>query len=106
MCSLTDQQLIQVADQFLRAPLYTWGQLRQNSLIPPKKSGIYGWWFVDGALPGVPSQNCKMRNGRRLKYVGVTEKKSLHYRIMSLHFSGKASNSTLRTSRPATGKHA
>jgi hypothetical protein len=95
--NLTDQRLIQLADQFLRAPLYTCSQLSQNSLLPPDKPGLYGWWFVDGALPNVPSQNCEVRNGRCLEYVGVADS-SLHDRIMSRHFSGKASNSTLRTS--------
>jgi GIY-YIG catalytic domain-containing protein len=107
MCAPTTQQLHQFMDQLLNtAPLFNWVQLSHSNILPPRNIGTYGWWFPDGALPGVPSQNCVHRQGLYLGYVGIAAPQTLHTRIRTNHFHGKASNSILRTTLGLLLEHA
>jgi hypothetical protein len=94
----------QLADQLLqKAPLYIRDRIDWSGLLPPAQPGVYGWWFLEGSLPMVPTMGCLKREDRTLLYVGVARKKAnattiLADRILGCHFDGKATNSTLRSS--------
>jgi GIY-YIG catalytic domain-containing protein len=80
-------------------PLYAWVDLASNPMLPPKKSGVYAWFF-DDVPAGVPTNGCVRRGGRVLLYVGIspvseTSGANLHTRIR-YHFLGNAEGSTLR----------
>ena len=80
-------------------PLYTWAHLASNPQLPPKKSGVYAWFF-HSIPPGVPTNRCVRRDGSVLLYVGISPAReasgaNLHTRIRN-HFLGNAEGSTLR----------
>lgn len=96
----------QLADQLVReASIYTLDRLNKSGPPPPAHPGVYGWWFLEGALPMVPTMRCLKREDRSLLYAGIARKHlrqktptTLHDRIVDCHIYGKATNSTLRAS--------
>src|SRR5216684_8217225 len=96
----------QLVDQLVHeASIYTLDRLNQSGPLPPSDPGVYGWWFLEGALPMVPTMRCLKREGRSLLYAGIARKHlrqktptTLHDRIVGCHVYGKATNSTLRAS--------
>jgi hypothetical protein len=80
--------------------LYAWSELKNDPALPPRSSGVYGWFF-EGVPPGVPTSSCVVREGSALLYVGISPKNdktkgTLRDRLWS-HFEGIAEFSTLRT---------
>jgi len=71
----------------------------------PAAPGVYGWWFRE-IPPGVPTDDCEVRAGLTLLYVGISPKappangrppsgETVRSRIRT-HFTGNAEGSTLR----------
>ena len=82
------------------APLFRWKQIRKDSNLPPRSSGVYAWFF-ERMPPEVPTEGCFIRDRATLLYVGIspknlTSKSTLRDRLWA-HFEGVAESSTLRT---------
>lgn len=85
--------------------LWTWSELRDSPDEPPRRPGVYGWYF-DGLPPVVPVNGCVVADGRVLAYVGISPKapprngtapsgQTIRDRLR-YHFTGNAEGSTLR----------
>jgi hypothetical protein len=86
-------------------PISTWDQLAYDPENPPRKPGIYAWWFR-ATLPRVPIEGTLVRPEGRLLYIGISPKapnrngrppsaQHLRHRIR-YHYRGNAEGSTLR----------
>jgi hypothetical protein len=82
-----------------------WARLANDRENPPRKPGIYAWWF-DAIPPEVPTDGTLARAQGRLLYVGISPKapsrglrapsaQTLRSRIR-YHYRGNAEGSTLR----------
>lgn len=92
---------------WLAAPskLWSWAEIAGSVGVPPKKAGVYGWYF--DYLPSVvPVAQCHVWDGRFLAYIGISPKappkngskpssQTLRSRLV-YHFRGNAEGSTLR----------
>lgn len=89
----------------LGAPLLPRRDLFARNDCPPRRAGLYGWFF-DTAPGGVPTARCVKDGGWTLLYVGIApsappsngkaaSKATLRSRLRQ-HFSGTAEGSTLR----------
>jgi GIY-YIG catalytic domain-containing protein len=85
--------------------LWSWGELAESPSLPPRKPGVYGWYF-DQLPPAVPVSTCRRAAGCVLAYVGIAPKsppsngakpstQTLRDRLR-YHFTGNAEGSTLR----------
>lgn len=69
----------------------------------PDASGLYAWWVVGDALPGVPTTTREASTGAALVYIGVApnaanSKKTLRSRVVDNHLNGSIATSTVRHS--------
>lgn len=80
------------------APLFTWQDLELDSRLPPRRAGVYAWFFTDPP-DAVPTSDCIVRDGAYLFYVGIAsdKRKGLYSRVRE-HFTLNAEGSTLRRS--------
>lgn len=67
----------------------------------PKSGGLYAWWIVGSALPGVPASKHPSEPGVDLLYVGIAPKgpasaATLRSRVLGNHLNGNIAASTLR----------
>lgn len=67
----------------------------------PKAGGMYAWWIVASALPGVPANAHPTEPGVDLLYVGVapngpSSNATLRSRVVGNHLDGNIAASTLR----------
>lgn len=74
--------------------LWTWPELQESRVLPPRMPGAYGWYF-DGLPGAVPVSACHFLEGRALVYVGISSTQTLRTRLRT-HFRGNAFGSTLR----------
>ncbi len=79
-------------------PLYAWQDLELNSTLPPRRAGVYAWFFANPPN-AVPTSDSMVRDGAYLLYVGIASDKrnGLHSRVRE-HFTSNAAGSTLRMS--------
>ncbi|HVA83952.1 MAG TPA: hypothetical protein VNF28_03560 [Candidatus Binataceae bacterium] len=80
--------------------LYRWSDLESNRSLPPSSPGVYAWFF-DHVSDRVPTNDCVIRDGSTLLYVGISSRGrngTLVKRVRGLHFRGNAAGSTLRLS--------
>jgi hypothetical protein len=94
-----DQDTHRLKAKLRAQPLYRWAHLASNPRLPPRKSGVYAWFF-HSIPPGVPTNQCVRRDRSVLLYVGISPARkasgaNLHTRIR-YHFLGNAEGSTLR----------
>jgi hypothetical protein len=80
------------------APLYAWQDLELDSTLPPRRAGVYAWFFTHPP-DRVPISDCIARDGAYLLYVGIAsdKRKGLYSRVRE-HFTLNAEGSTLRKS--------
>jgi hypothetical protein len=82
-----DRTISELADQLVnQAPLYTRDRINKSGPPPPFETGVYGWWFEEGALPLVPTTGCVKRDRQSLLYIGFVPKRTLHNRIVGDDF--------------------
>jgi hypothetical protein len=88
--------------QLERQTLYSREEVLAKPSPVPSEAGLYAWYFRE--LPGgVPTDNCLIRDGLTLLYVGISpdkrskpnSKSTLRKRIKT-HYRGNAEGSTLR----------
>lgn len=89
------------------AQLHAWAELAHDAHLPPRRAGIYAWYFARAALPAVVPQADAHTIDRdwTLLYVGIApakpspnrapSRKTLRTRIR-FHYRGNARGSTLR----------
>lgn len=67
----------------------------------PAENGVYAWWTVSGAIPGVPQQPHPSDRALQLFYIGIAPRDSnssatLRSRILGNHLGGNTGSSTFR----------
>jgi hypothetical protein len=67
----------------------------------PKMGGLYAWWIVGAALPGVPANKHPLETDLDLLYVGIApngpaSSATLRSRVVGNHMNGNIAASTLR----------
>jgi hypothetical protein len=94
-----DELLDRVRQELLAGPLSAWSDLKADRARPPRRAGIYAWFFKSLPLR-VTSEGCSSRDDFHLLYVGISpespeSRATLRSRIR-YHFRGNAEGSTLR----------
>ena len=97
--------MVPLIDGFLSTPVYRRGDVLSISSPVPRRAGIYAWFFRQVPTQ-VPLNDCILRDGMPLLYVGIAPKapptngakpstQTLWHRIR-YHYRGNAEGSTLR----------